>query len=221
VIAALAVCAPPEPWEGLGLTLRGRIATIGGVELRFSGGDGGIEGWVLRGAESLEIDGLSTEHVGRGEPQPPHLAADAGIASEHPNGALAIDHLVVFTPELKRTIAALEGSGFELRRIREASEPGPNVRQAFFRPGGVIVEVVESHRAEDGPACFWGLTLAVADIDRCARALGDRLGPVHDAVQPGRRIAMVRRGAGLRVPVALISPHSGASREVAPRVSSA
>ncbi|HKG35840.1 MAG TPA: hypothetical protein VKA89_05320, partial [Solirubrobacterales bacterium] len=60
-------------------------------------------------------------------------------------------------------------------------------------------------RRADGPAAFWGITLAVEDLDGCARALGDRLGEVHDAIQPGRRIASLRRSAGLGVPVALIS----------------
>jgi hypothetical protein len=31
------------------------------------------------------------------------------------------------------------------------------------------------------------------------------VGPIRDAVQPGRRIATVRRSAGLSVPVALMS----------------
>lgn len=129
------------------------------------------------------------------------------MPAEHPNTAFAIDHVVVFTPDLKRSIAGLEGGGLELRRVREATEPGPDVRQAFFRPGGVIVEVVENPHGEDGPAAFWGLTLAVRDIDRAAEMLGDRLGEVRDAVQPGRRIGTVRKEAGLGIPVALITPH--------------
>ena len=115
-----------------------------------------------------------------------------------------MDHVVVFTPALGRTIAALEEAGIELRRVREPSEPGPPVHQAFFRLGEVILEVVERPKG-DGGAAFWGITLAVADIDASADLLGDLLGNVHAAVQPGRRIATVRREAGLGVPVALIS----------------
>ncbi len=113
----------------------------------------------------------------------------------------------MFTPDLKRTITAIEGAGMELRRIREATEPGPDVRQAFFLPQGMIVEVVENPHGEEGPAQFWGVTLAVANLDRAAEVLGDRLGEVRDAVQPGRRIATIRREAGLGIPVALITPH--------------
>jgi hypothetical protein len=115
-----------------------------------------------------------------------------------------VDHVVVFTPALGRTIAALEGAGIELRRVREPSEPGPPVHQAFFRLGEVILEVVENPKAA-GDAALWGVTLAVSDLGAAAELLGDRLGEVHAAVQPGRRIATVRRAAGLGVPVALMS----------------
>ena len=118
--------------------------------------------------------------------------------------AIRIDHLVVFTPELKRTITAFEGAGIDLRRIREPDEPGPPVRQAFFRLGEVICEVVENARAPDGPAAFWGVTFAVADLGRCAEIFGPDMGEIHDAVQPGRRIATARRDANLGIPVAFI-----------------
>jgi hypothetical protein len=66
-----------------------------------------------------------------------------------------------------------------------------------------VVEVVEA----DGRAPrLWGLVVVVADLDAAAEALGDRLGAVKDAVQPGRRIATVRREAGLSTPLALMTP---------------
>ena len=49
---------------------------------------------------------------------------------------------------------------------------------------------------------FWGLTVAVPDVDALAGLL---LGEVRDAAQPGRRIATVRRDAGLAIALALIS----------------
>ncbi len=69
----------------------------------------------------------------------------------------------------------------------------------------MILEVVEAPQAKERGARFWGLTLCVSDIDAWAELLGERLGEVRDAVQPGRRIATVRREAGLGLPVALIS----------------
>ena len=175
---------------------------MGSVRLRFEEGGGGIAGWVLRDASiaaGTELDGLPTALAAEEPPQP----------GAHPNGARRIDHIVVFTSDLERTDAALQRAGLSLRRIREPREPGPPVRQAFFRLGEVIVEVVESPEAQDGAARFWGLTICVSDIDACAELLGERLGEVRDAVQPGRRIATVRREAGLGLPVALISEEPG------------
>jgi hypothetical protein len=60
----------------------------------------------------------------------------------------------------------------------------------------------------EGPIRFWGLTLVVDDLDDAARQLGDRLGAIKDAVQPGRRIATLRRDAGLSVPIALMTPRT-------------
>ena len=194
-IDEIEVASAPQAWEACGFAVEQDVTTVGAVRLRLSGGEDGIAGWALRDAAGVEIDGLPT----RASTAPPPAAGT------HPNGALRIDHLVVFTPALGRTIAALEEAGVELRRVREPDEPGPPVHQAFFRLGEVILEVVESPRGGSGPAAFWGLTLCVADLERCAEVLGSRLGDVHDAVQPGRRIATMRREAGLGLPVALIS----------------
>lgn len=180
--------------------------TLGEIEVELIGGEGEIEGWALSGERHGALDGLATVSAGAARATRPEPA------TAHPNGALAIDHLVVFTPDLNRTTTAMEGIGFELRRVREATEPGPDVRQAFFRPDGAIVEVVENAHAADGPARFWGLTVAVRDLDHCTRMLGSRLGEAREAVQPGRRIATFRREAALGVPVALISPHPGSLR---------
>jgi hypothetical protein len=48
--------------------------------------------------------------------------------------------------------------------------------------------------------------VVVADLDVLAERLGDHLGAVHDAVQPGRRIASLGRTAGLGQAVAFMSP---------------
>lgn len=168
---------------------------VGSVRLDFAPDGAGVARWSLRGASSDRLDGLPTV-VSRAET--PELA-------EHPNGVTKIDHLVVFTPELRRTVPALQAAGLDLRRLREPSEPGPPVRQAFVRAGEVIIEVVEQPELGDGPPRFWGITFRVADIDRAAELLGERLGEIRDAVQTGRRIATARREAGLGLPVALLS----------------
>ena len=127
---------------------------------------------------------------------------------------MALDHVVAFSPDLDRTVAALEAAGLDLRRVREGPTAAGAQRQAFFRVGTPILEVIEhppgTGAAQDleAPARFWGLAFVVEDIDASARRLGALLGEVRDAIQPGRRIATIRREAGLGLPVALMSGSS-------------
>ena len=171
-------------------------AQVGPIRLTFGApGERGIVGLGLRGGEPREVDGLAFQPAG--EPAPP---------AEHPAGVVAVDHVVVSTPDLERTFAALEDAGFELRRVREA---GPDARQGFYMIGDAILEVVGPREpGGDGPAAFWGLVLVAEDLDRTAAELGPLLGAPRDAVQPGRRIATVRRDAGLGTAVALMTPRS-------------
>jgi hypothetical protein len=120
----------------------------------------------------------------------------------HPNGALLLDHLVVFTDDPDRTVGAYADIGLVVRRVREL--PNGNT-QTFFRAGEVIIELVGPIAGEGER--LWGLSPTVADLDECARLLGDRLGRIKDATQPGRRIATLRHEAvGLSVPIAFMSP---------------
>jgi hypothetical protein len=164
-------------------------------------GGKGIVAWTLSGAGSSEVDGLAVA-----PPADPDAAAKAPF--RHANGVTAVDHLVVLTDDLDRTAEALESAGAPLRRTREADSPFGPVRQGFYRLGEVILEAVEPRSAGSGGggARLWGITFTTADLDRCARLLGGRLGRIRAAVQPGRRIAPVRREAGLGVAVAFITP---------------
>ncbi|MFL5912427.1 MAG: VOC family protein [Gaiellaceae bacterium] len=184
----------PSAWEALGFQVDGDACRIGTVTLRLIGGGGaGIVGWSLRGAATAELDGLPTELSTETDP------AAGPEAVEHPNGALQIDHVVVSSGDLDRTIAACEAAGIRLRRIRE-DRPR---RMAFFRLGEVILELVEGEHP--GPARFWGLVVVVRDLDSLAAQLGQRLCPIHDAVQPGRRIASLQDGAGIGPALAFMS----------------
>jgi catechol 2,3-dioxygenase-like lactoylglutathione lyase family enzyme len=136
-----------------------------------------------------------------------------GVAPEHPNGIAAIDHVVAISSDLDRTIAVLETAGLDLRRVREEPTPAGAPRQAFFRLGATILEVVQEpaeateRHGGDRPAFFWGLAFIAPDLERTVAFLGEeRVSEIRDAVQPGRRIATLRRGAGLSVPVALMTP---------------
>jgi len=130
----------------------------------------------------------------------------------HPNGITALDHAVAIAPALDRTVVALQDAGLDLRRVREEPTPAGAPRQAFFRLGSNILEVVQepaeaTERAGgDRPAFFWGLAFVAPDLDATVAGLGDRVSEIRPAVQPGRRIATLRRSAGLAMPVALMTP---------------
>ena len=57
----------------------------------------------------------------------------------------------------------------------------------------------------DRPAFFWGLAFLAPDLEATVAGLGDRVGEIRPAVQPGRRIATLRRSAGLSLQLAIMS----------------
>ena len=208
-IDELAVADAPEAWAAVGFEVDGDACVVGDVRVRPAGSDAGrgLTGWSLRGIETTELDGLATARSDRPLPDEP---------PPHPNGVTALDHVVAITPALDRTVAALRDAGLDLRRIREEPTPAGAPRQAFFRLGATILEVVqeppeaiERGGGTDRPAFFWGLAFVAPDLDATVAGLGDRVSEVRAAVQPGRRIATLRRSAGLSVPVALITPPPG------------
>lgn len=209
-IDELTVADAPEAWRACGFELDADTCVIGETRIRLAGeGAGrGLSEWSLREVESTELDGLPTTLSDRPRPE-------AGPA--HPNGVTGLDHVVAISPDLGRTVAALQAAGLDLRRIREEPTPAGAPRQAFFRLGTVILEVVQEPEeaierggGSDRPALFWGLALIAPDLDATVAALGDRAGEAREAVQPGRRIATLRRSAGLALPIALITPRPGA-----------
>jgi hypothetical protein len=201
----LTVADAPSAWSALGFEVDGDTCVVGDVRVRLAGTDAGrgLTGWSLRDIERTELDGLSTA---RSDRQPP------SERPAHSNGVTALDHVVAITPALDRTVAALQGAGLDLRRIREEPTPAGAPRQAFFRLGATILEVVQEppeaieRAGGDRPAFFWGLAFVAPDLDATVARLGDRVSEIRPAIQPGRRIATLRRSAGLAVPVALITP---------------
>lgn len=200
----LVIAADPARWSSAGFCVEDRTCRLGAVRVRLASDatGSGIRSWSLRGLSTTELDGLPTQ---RSEAPPADPA-------RHPNGAVRVDHVVVFTPLLDRTVAALERAGLELRRVRDEPLPGGGTRQAFFRLGELVLEAIEQPRPDGSPvdpgrpAKLWGLALLTQDLDATADRLGDLLGSPRDAVQPGRRIATVRRSAGLGAAIAFITP---------------
>ncbi|MGC1165967.1 MAG: hypothetical protein WA862_07660 [Solirubrobacterales bacterium] len=204
-IDELTVGDEPEAWRALGFALDGDVCVVGDLRIRLAGSDAGhgLAAWSLRELASTELDGLPTARSDRPPP---------GEPPAHPNGVTALDHVVAIAPALERTVATLQGAGLDLRRIREEPTPAGAPRQAFFRLGATILEVVQEpaeateRHGGDRPAFFWGLAFLAPDLDATVTGLGDRVSEIRDAVQPGRRIATLRRAAGLSVPVALMTP---------------
>ena len=226
----LTVGGDVDSWRSLGLTVTddGVIPLVGtSIRLVPASDDpdhSGIVGWTLSGTAQpfsvptvpdagthateivgesgvggtgapFDVDGLSTQVV----------APMAPRSAQHPMGASGLDHVVVLTPDLERTSAAIaDVTGCELKRVREVG----SMRQGFHRigRGGLIVELVERPDLPDGPASFWGLVLIVDDLDAAYELIGpDRISAPKDAFQPGRRIATIRGDVGLGLPVALMT----------------
>jgi hypothetical protein len=198
------VADPPDAWTRAGFSVDSdAVCRMGSVGVRLVGRDRGVGilGWSLRGLPSdgsiLDIDGIPKTSSVEGPVTP----------ATHPNGVIAIDHVVVLSPDLGRTTASLAAIGVDPRRERDGELGGRPIRQIFFRLGEVIVEVVGSPAtAGEGPSSLWGMTYVVTDIDATASFFGDRTAPVKDAVQPGRRISTLRNHEfGMSVRTAFIS----------------
>jgi len=214
-LAGVEVRGEPEAWAAAGFAVSGGAVVAGGVPVRSVAG--GTASLALAAAPAgapatggAELDGLPCAWAP--DRAPPGEAAEA--PSRHPNGVIAVDMVVLFTGSRERTGAALAAAGLPLRKLLEGEVPGGGqARRGFARfANGPILEVVQPAGGPPGPARLWGLQFAVADLDRAADALGPLLGDPHDAVQPGRRIATVRREAGLGVAVALITPEPARPR---------
>jgi catechol 2,3-dioxygenase-like lactoylglutathione lyase family enzyme len=196
-IDELGVADSPDAWRAIGFEVDDDTCLVGSVRIRLGGDGTGITDWTLREvpADLTEVDGVVSRPAAQA-PQPP------GPAATHPNGVTRHDHLVFMTPDLPRTTAALVALGLDVRRERDAGA----FQQVFFRLGEVILELVGPAEPGPGPASLWGLTFAVDDLDATAEFLGERIGRVKDAVQPGRRITTLRgKEIGITPAIAFMS----------------
>lgn len=172
MLAELDTGDSPAAWAALGF---GDPVVIGPVTVRCDGCGGGVRGWTLAGDGRGAVDGIPTRWVADG-------VADRGD----------LDHVVVITDSLDRTVDALVAVGGDERR-----RAGP---MSFVRLGPII-EVVE-RPGVDAPF-VWGL---VAVVDDLASLPADLVGEPKDAVQPGRRIVTARAVPGLETALAFMTP---------------
>ena len=187
VLASVTVGDDPAVWSALGFAVHADRLRVGGIELCLSPDAGpGVTKVTAVGEGPTAVDGLAFGWS-------PYGALPGDV---QPNGVVALDHVVIATDDLDRSVAALQDAGFELRRVRERA------RQAFLLAGPCVLELVEF--ADATGAAFWGLAFA-ADLDALASGAGGLVGDVRDAVQPGRRITTLQGAAGSSVQIAFLS----------------
>src|SRR5688500_5072695 len=133
-LAALLIGDAPDVWAGLGFVVEDGAVHVSGVRHQLGGPAKGIRDWSLRGLDA-DVDAIDGFALGMD-------VAEAKPTPDHPNGVVALDHVVLFTPNLGRTIESIEAAGIDLRRIRDTGSPDQPRQQAFFKLGDVVLEVV-------------------------------------------------------------------------------
>ena len=222
----LAVADDPAGWVAAGFAVDGDLIHLDATVIRLVGRTPetkGIVSWTLAGLaiDNGSLDGLptATATAAATAPATTDTPTATGATTPHPNGVTSIDHVVVLTPDLDRTIEALATAGLDLRRIRDTESYGAPMRQAFFKLGPIVLEVVSGAPANDNagtgtpatdaPSAWFGLAVNATDLDALATHLGEGLGAIKVAVQPGRRIATLRhKDLGLSVAVAVMDDHA-------------
>ena len=126
------VADPADAWTRAGFSVDSdAVCRVGGVRIRLAGRrrGTGIVGWSLRGLPpdgSLDdLDGVPTTRSG----------AVTALPAIHANGVTAIDHVVLLSPDLDRTVESMAAVGVEPRRERDGELGGRPIRQIFFRFG--------------------------------------------------------------------------------------
>lgn len=192
VLTGLRIADDPATWADLGFTVEDDRVLMDGIEIQLAGSaaGSGVLGWSVHGLRSSVLPAIDP-------------VAPADRTTLHANGAIAVDHVVALTGDMDATMDALAADGLEARRVREV--PGATMRQAFYVLGTALLELGGPAEGESAPR-FWGITLTVTDLDGLAERLGPLLGAARNAVQPGRRIATLRREAGSSVPLAFMTP---------------
>ena len=208
-VVAITVGGRAAPWHDIGIV----GGLLGDVMLNIDESlPVGLHHLDLAGCptRASHIAGLPVVHVDDAhivDTQVVETVAPSNAAPQFVLHIVGVDHVVVLADDVRATCSEIaEQSGAPLKRVKE----GDRGVQGFHRWGSVILEVVERRLVAPNDsattASYWGLVVVVDQIDEVATHLGpDVIGAPKPAVQPGRRIATVRSGAGLGVPLALMS----------------
>lgn len=215
-LTVLSVCDDATSWEKAGFDVlrlpdHGHpIVVIGPVAIECVGRDGGedqggrgITAWSFDADLGNQLGG-SLDGIAIGAPRPSPRSAPA-----HPNGISGLDHVVVNTTNLVRTLSVFERVGVHARRTRHVELGEQSFDQTFLWMGTTICEVISTPgETGRGPASIWGLAMVAEDLDHTVSSLGDSISAARTAVQPGRRIASFRhQDLDISVPVAVMTPH--------------
>ena len=213
-LLALDVADDPASWARAGFTVTDSCVHLGGLALRLVGPDRrrGVVAWSVVGRDGGPAVGAAVDGIAV---VPPPGADDAELpptAREHANTAVAVDHVVLATPDLAATTESLGAVGWVTRRTVPDPRGTGRTMRFFLVPTGsagrVVLEVIADPDGGPRRPTVWGLAITALDLDAARRRLGEEaIGKARDAVQPGRRIATVRHGElGMGLPLALITP---------------
>ncbi len=165
----------------------------------------GIVGWSLRDLASTELDGLPTtvrsEAPAAGRPGPAQRCGRDRSRRRGLTGSRS-QRRGACRPPASTCAACASSRRPRARRARRSSASGGEILELVQEPEEVIARAGGAgagRRASGASRWSWRTSSALREASR--RTLGE----VRPAVQPGRRIATVRRSAGLAVPLALMS----------------
>jgi catechol 2,3-dioxygenase-like lactoylglutathione lyase family enzyme len=151
-----------------------------------------------------ELETLSAaDHFGL----PIAIAAPEEPLPAGPSQVECLDHLVISSGDSAKVAAHFRDAlGLEIKRT--FARPGTGNHLEFGKLVDVVLEFAGPPEPREGEvkAAFWGIVFTVNDIDAVVatcRAAGYETTDPRPAVQPGAKIAAVKRGTG-GVPFALI-----------------
>lgn len=199
-IAEIHVADDPDLWASLGFAVEGdrcRMKSID-VVLTGAGSGNGIHGWAWRDSAGPRIEGIPSHSVA-GAPEP--------SATIHPNSSVGLFYVVLMAPSWDAAANALADVGVDPGDARPMGDPERPTLRSLAAAGDVEIEVIGPPEHDPNRRWnLWGSIVEVADVDATAGHLGDRLRPMKPAMQRGRRIATLDRGAGSSVALAFMGP---------------
>ncbi len=192
-----------DAWQRCGFAVERQGFVAGAIAIRVGEREEGEAAW-----------GFST-HSGGTDELCGIAVADQAVRRAtsdhpHPNGVVAVDHVVVASDRPAATRADFEAAGFEPRRPATRGSGEDERSEVFFWSGSTLIELVGPvSEAGDGlpRATIWGVTFVVNDIAALSRLEGNPVDDPRSAVQLGRQIAIARAELRLGLGVAFITPH--------------